>query len=460
MEKTVPRIMLAGTGSGCGKTTVACAVLQALVDRGLRTGAFKCGPDYIDPMFHRRIIGAKSANLDPFFFDPNTLRFLLVRNGADRDVSVIEGAMGYYDGAGMTTDRASAWETAGITDTPVVLVVPAKGAALSVLAVIGGFLDFQTKSHICGVILDRCTDMTYRALAEEIPRRFAGKVEPLGFLPELPECALESRHLGLVTAGEVAGLQEKIRTLARQAEKTLDLDGLLALAKRAPSVRCDPVSLPRKEPVRIAVARDKAFCFYYEDSLEALKEMGGELVEFSPLTDKKLPDGIHGLYMGGGYPELYGEALERNEEMRRSIRLALERGLPCIAECGGFMYLTERIGECSMVGFLPGGCWDNHKLTRFGYVTLRAKKDNLLCRAGEEIQGHEFHHWDAEYPGEDFSAGKPSGRAWDCAFATDCLYAGYPHFHFYAAPHAAENFYEACVKEKQRHAGNRKTNGY
>ena len=450
MEKTIPRVLLAGTGSGCGKTTAACAVLQALVNRGLNAGAFKCGPDYIDPMFHSRIIGAGSGNLDPFFFDRNTLRYLLAKNGAGWDVSVIEGVMGYYDGAGLTTARASSWETACLTDTPVVLTVPAKGAALSVLAVLAGFLEFREDSRIRGVILSRCTAMAYRGLAEEIRRRFGGRVEPLGFLPELPDCRLESRHLGLVTAGEVSGLREKMQVLARQAEETLDLDGLLRLARSAPPLTCAPVALPGKEPVRIAVARDRAFCFYYEDSLAALTEMGGELVEFSPLEDGALPERIHGLYLGGGYPELYGERLSGNTGMRRAVKDALDRGLPCIAECGGFMYLTERIGPWPMVGFLPGKCWDAGKLTRFGYVTLRAKRDSLLCRAGEEIRGHEFHRWDAECPGTDFREEKPGGRAWDCAFATERLYAGYPHFHFYANPRFAERFYDACVKEKER----------
>jgi len=454
VEQNVSRVMLAGVSSGCGKTTVTCAVLQALVDRKLRVGAFKCGPDYIDPMFHSRIIGAKSANLDLFFFQENTLRYLLAKNSRDRDVSVIEGVMGYYDGAGLTSARASSWETARAADTPVVLVVSAKGAALSTLAVIQGFLDFQEDSRICGVILNRCTAMTCQGLARAIRERFGGRVELLGFLPEMPECVIESRHLGLVTAAEVEGLREKLHRLARQAEETIDLDALLALARNAPPLAFEPVELPHYEPVRIGAARDRAFCFYYEDSLDALKSMGAELVEFSPLSDPALPEGLDGLYLGGGYPELYAGRLAENADMRRSIRHALEDGLPCIAECGGFMYLTQMIEDKPMAGFLPGKCWDNHKLTRFGYVTLRAKKDNLLCRAGEEIRGHEFHHWDAEAPGGDFIAEKLNGRRWDCAFATDSLYAGYPHFHFYSNSEFAENFYQACLREKKRHAGN------
>lgn len=449
MERKIPRVMLAGVSSGCGKTTVTCAVLQALVNRGLGVSAFKCGPDYIDPMFHSRIIGAKSANLDLHFFRENTLRYLLAKNAADRDVSVIEGVMGYYDGMSLTTTHASTYEVAQVTDSPVVLVVSAKGASLSILATIQGFLSFRPDSNIRGVILNQCSPMTYGALAKEIEKRLG--IRALGYLPKLADCALESRHLGLVTAAEVENLREKLQIMAHQAEKTIDLDGLLALAKGAEAICYEPVELPRQECVRIAVARDNAFCFYYEDSLEAMTEMGAELIAFSPLHDEGLPENIHGLYLGGGYPELYAEQLSKNRAMRESIYAALERGLPCIAECGGFMYLTEAIGAYPMVGYLPGKCFDNGKLTRFGYVTLHAKGDNLLCGAGEGIPGHEFHHWDCTQPGDDLTAVKPSGKRWDCAVVTERLYAGFPHFHFYANPAFLEGFYHTCLKEKHRH---------
>lgn len=454
MEYRIPRLVLAGTNSGCGKTTVSCAVLQALVNRGCRVGAFKCGPDYIDPMFHSEIIGAKSANLDSFFFTENTLNGLLAEGARDRDISIIEGVMGYYDGLELVTAKASTYEVARMTRSPVVLVVGAKGASLSVLAVIQGFLTLMEDNRICGVILNQCTAMTYRMLREEILRRFGGRVQPLGFLPSLRETVLESRHLGLVTAAEVDSLREKLQRLAAQAEQTIDLDGLLKLAGEAEPICCEEIQFEKyAEPVRIAVAKDRAFCFYYEDNLRMLRKMGAELVPFSPLSDEKLPENIHGLYLGGGYPELYAEQLRQNVSMRESIRASLEQGLPCIAECGGFMYLTERIGGEPMVGFLPGGSFDTGKLVRFGYVQLTAKKDNLLCRAGESIPGHEFHHWDCENPGADFTASKLSGRSWDCAVATPRLYAGYPHFHFYANPRFAEQFYETCLEEKH-HAGN------
>ena len=443
------RIMISGVSSGCGKTTVVCAVLQALVNRGLKTGAFKCGPDYIDPMFHSRIIGAKSANLDLHFFSENTLRYLLAKNAAGCDMSVIEGAMGYYDGAGLTSWKTSAHEIALVTETPVVLVVNARGAALSVLAVIEGFLHFRPESGIRGVILNQCTAMTYASLSAAIEERFG--IRCFGFLPKMDECALESRHLGLVTAAEIQNLREKMQALAAQAEKTLDIDALLALGHEAPPLRCAPIVLPRKEKIRLAVARDKAFCFYYEDSLDAVREMGGEIVPFSPLAGGALPEETDGLYLGGGYPELYAAALSENASMRASVRDALARGVPCIAECGGFMYLTEAIGEMPMVGALPGTCFDTGKLTRFGYVTLRAKSDNLLCRAGGEIAAHEFHHWDCTCPGDAFTAEKPTGRRWDCAVCSGTLYAGYPHFHFYSNPEFLYSFYDACIKEKHRH---------
>ena len=331
MEQKVPRLVLAGTNSGCGKTTVTCAVLQALVSRGLRVGAAKCGPDYIDPMFQSRIIGDLRPYLDAIFFDPDTLRYLLARNAQGCDVTVIEGVMGYYDGLGLTSTRASTYEAARETESPVVLVVNARGAALSVLASVEGFLHFAPDSGIQGVILNGCSAMSYGPLSRELENRLG--VRACGYLPRLPECALESRHLGLITADEVADLQEKLRTMTAVAEKTLDFAALLEIARSAPPLDFTPPVLPEAgAPVRIAVARDRAFCFYYEDSLDLLRQLGAELVPFSPLSDEKLPDGVQGLYLGGGYPELYAARLEENHTLRRQIREAVHTGMPCIAE--------------------------------------------------------------------------------------------------------------------------------
>lgn len=441
------RVLIAGTGSGCGKTTVTCAVLSALKNRGLDAGSAKCGPDYIDPMFHRSIIGAPSSNLDPFFFDENTLRFLLAKNGAGRELTVIEGVMGYYDGLGLTTMKASAYDVARITETPAILTVGAKGASLSILAQIKGFTGFVPESRIKGVILNNCSGKVYSALAPQI----AGMgIKPLGYLPRTPECEIGSRHLGLITADEIADLKRIMRALSEQAERSLDLDGILELSRSAPELSFEPIAFGKREPVRIATARDGAFCFYYEDSLDVLREMGAELIPFSPLEDAALPENVHGLYLGGGYPELYAERLSANISMRESIAAALERGLPCVAECGGFMYLTRSIGEYPMVGFIDGGSFDNGRLTRFGYVTLTAQSDNMLCEKGGSIPAHEFHHWDSDQPGDSFTARKADGSSRPCVHASKTLYAGYPHIHFYANPAFAAGFYNACIKEKHR----------
>ncbi len=441
------RVLIAGTGSGCGKTTVTLALLCALKKRGADVSAAKCGPDYIDPMFHRKIVGTPSKNLDPFFFDENTLRYLLAKAGTHGDLTVIEGVMGYYDGIGAST-RASTFELAEKTETPVILTVNARGASLSVLAQIKGFMTFVPESFIRGVILNNCPEKVYASLAPEIEKRLG--IRALGYMPHIKGSEIGSRHLGLVTADEIGDLKTKLELLSEQAENSLDIDGIAALAASAPELGYTPPAIERHEPFRVAVAQDRAFCFYYGDSLELLRDMGAELIPFSPLADERLPDGIHGLILGGGYPELYPEELSRNQSMRQSVRAALERGLPCIAECGGFMYLTEHIAGSPMVGFIKGGADDTGKLSRFGYVTLTAKQDNMLCGRGEQIPAHEFHRWDCDRTGGDFTAEKPDGRSWDCVFASETLYAGFPHFHFQANPRFAEGFCRACIKEKHR----------
>lgn len=365
--------------------------------------------------------------------------------------------MGYYDGIGLSAD-ASAYDLARATGTPAVLVLDGRGRALTAAAAVKGMRDFRPDSGIRGVILNRVSPMLYPRLKEAIEGETG--VTVYGYLPNLPGCALESRHLGLVTAAEVAGLREKLSALAAQAEKSVDIDGLLALAASAPALDAAAPALP--PPVegrpRIAVARDKAFCFYYADGLELLETLGAELAEFSPLADESLPEGACGLYLGGGYPELFAGALAANAPMREAVRAAVAGGLPTVAECGGFLYLNRLLSDGEgrdwpMAGALPGRAANTGKLGRFGYVTLTAKKDGLLGRAGTRLPAHEFHYWDSDAPGSDFRADKPqSSRGWDCAFHTPTLYAGFPHFHFWAAPAAARNFVAAARRYVQEAA--------
>ena len=450
MKKQIQRIMIAAAGSGSGKTTITCALLEALKAKGRRPTSAKCGPDYIDTMFHSSVLGAPSTNLDLFFFDDNTARYLLAENGSKGDITVIEGVMGYYDGLGIDSTESSSYHLAKVTETPVVLIVNSRGMALSVVASIKGFLEFRPDSNIKGVILNNCTESTYNTLKGVIEHEFNGEVKPLGFMPKMADCSLESRHLGLVTAQEVEDLNVKLMKLRDQAFKSIDLDGIMELAGDAPDLEFDEPEIRRFDKnVRIGVARDKAFCFYYEDSLKLLEKMGAELVDFSPMEDDFLPADLDGLYLGGGYPELYQEQLASKVSMRGAVLRTVNSGMPTIAECGGFMYLTEGIGDSPMVGLLPGECSDQKKLMRFGYITLRAEKDNMLMKAGHEIPAHEFHHWDCTETGSDFTATKKNGRSWKAAFANDNLYAGFPHFNFWADPSLAENFIEACIRYKE-----------
>lgn len=435
------RIMIAGTNSGCGKTTVTCALLKALVNRGENVSSFKCGPDYIDPMFHRVVIGTSSYNLDSFFFDENTLKYLFAKHSLD--ISVIEGVMGFYDGMDFT-DRASSHEVSAITDTPVVLVVNAKGIGNSAGAIIKGFLDYS-KSNIKGVIFNGITHMTY----ERMKKLCEGlKIKALGYFPYVESASIESRHLGLVTAAEIDDIKERLDLLAKTAEECLDIDGILELCSES-RIKYSPVKAEKIADVKIAVAEDRAFCFYYRDSLELLEELGAELVYFSPMSDKELPEGINGLILGGGYPELYAEELEDNISMRKSIRGAVLQNIPCIAECGGFMYLHEHMGdfknkEHEGVGVIPGGCRKLDTLQNFGYMTMTAQKDTLLCLRGESIRAHEFHYFGSDSNGDAFVAEK-KGRSWQCVVAEGNLFAGFPHIDFYANPEFAKRFIRKCA---------------
>lgn len=475
----IPRILLAAGASGSGKTLITCGFLQVLVNRGIKTASFKCGPDYIDPMFHSRVIGTKSRNLDTFFTSKERTRYLLGQNAMDHEMAVMEGVMGYYDGVGGTTTRASAYDLADATDTPVILIVSSKGMSVSLAAYIKGFLEYKENSHIKGVIFNKMSPMLYPRMKKLVEEELGVKV--LGYVPQVSDCVIESRHLGLVLPEEIPELKERLVKLSEILEKTLDVDGILALAEEAPELavpeeltddeafgwniacenKAEGSSVPGKgEKLRIGLAKDEAFCFFYEDNFRLLEKMGAELVPFSPVHDKRLPENLDGLLLYGGYPELNGAALEENSGMRQDIAHALKKGMPCLAECGGFMYLHEEMEGMDgqfykTAGVIPGKVFRTPKLTRFGYITLDQKKQVL----GEEelgpIPAHEFHYFDSENCGKDFGAQKPmSSRGWECIHGGDRLLAGFPHLYYYANPRIPRAFLRKCLEyKKEREQG-------
>ena len=464
------KVLIAGTGSGSGKTTVTSGLLQCLVNRGLDAAAFKCGPDYIDPMFYERITGARAGNLDPFFSDEKTLRWIISRAEERSDISVIEGVMGYYDGIGFTSE-ASTFSVARAVSAPVVLVINCRGMGASVGAVLKGFLDWPeiTDSCIKGVIFNNMSEKLYRQAAEMAESM---GVRPLGYLPRRAALTLESRHLGLVTAGEVADIKEKMKLIASEMEKTVDIEGIIDLAAEAPALRSDAPEWKKKferqiaedtvimargdaRRVRIALASDDAFCFTYKENTALLQEAGCEIVPFSPLSDTGLPDDIDGVILSGGYPELHAAELAANEPMLEAVRQSRADGIPMIAECGGFMYLHEVLEGADgklyrMAGVIPGRCFRTERLGRFGYITLKALEGGLLCPEGSELKAHEFHYWDSEHCGESFLAVKPDGsRSWKCGIMTDDMYAGFPHLFYYDSPKAAMRFVHACAGRRK-----------
>ncbi|MBR6207307.1 MAG: cobyrinate a,c-diamide synthase [Oscillospiraceae bacterium] len=431
------RLLITGTGSGCGKTTVTMGLLAALTARGLAVSSFKCGPDYIDPMFHREALGIPSYNLDPFFSDGEDLKRSFLRH-AGRDISVMEGVMGYYDGIG-TEGTCSTWDVARITGTPAVLVISARGMATSAGAVIAGFRDFRSASGISGVIFNGVPSSMLPMLSRIAQDQ---GVPCFGCLPRREDLSVGSRNLGLITSAEIEDIRSLIAQLGELVEQNLDIDGLLSLASQAPdlSVSGSEDELPRY-PVRVAVAEDKAFCFRYQDNLELLESMGAELVHFSPMADRSLPENVHALYLCGGYPELHLQELSDNRPMRESIRTAVGNGLPTFAECGGFMYLHDDISGVPMCGVIKGSCIEKQRLQRFGYVSLTTDRDSVMGPAGSVIRAHEFHYYDSTSNGDGCTAEKASNHvSYPCCHIGESLFAGFPHLYLPSAPSFAGEF--------------------
>jgi len=440
------QVMIAAPRSGSGKTAVACALLRALQKRGYGPCAFKCGPDYIDPMFHRAVLGVESRNLDLFLSDEARVREIFARGCSGHGAAVCEGVMGYYDGLGGVSDRASSWHVADTLGLPTVLVMPARGAGLTLAAQLRGLVTFRENSRIAGVILNECPGRLCETLAPAIERETG--IAVLGCLPRMEEARFESRHLGLRTAAEIDDLSQRLDAMASELEKHLDWERFLRLCARENPTGETAFDNSGCAVIRLGYANDKAFNFTYAETLETLRAFGAELVPFSPLSDERLPEQIGGLYLPGGYPELFARELSMNCSMRESIKSAVQNGLPTVAECGGFLYLGEALcdaegNEYPMVGALPGTAANAGRLVRFGYETLCAEADSMLFRAGERVPAHEFHYWDATACGGGLRAEKGS-RSWRCGFVSDTLYAAFPHLYFAGRPELARRFVDAA----------------
>ena len=394
-------------------------------------------------MFHSRIIGAKSKNLDGWFCDTDILNYLINKNKCD--IAVIEGVMGYYDGVG---DTASSYKLAVDTKTPSVIIIDCKGMSMSIGAVMKGFLTFKTPGNIAGFIFNRLPESLV-PMAKNLCSDMG--VSYFGRMPYVKGCVIESRHLGLVTADEIKDLKQKMNILSDIAEENILIDEILNTASdEIPDYKSPVINKITKTIPKIAVARDNAFCFYYRDTLELLCDLGCEIIEFSPLSDSKLPKGISGLILGGGYPELYAKELSENKEMLSDIKNKIGDGLPTIAECGGFMYLHNFIEgkdgvKYKMAGVIDGEAYRTGKLQRFGYVNLKAKSDNMLCKNGDVLKAHEFHYWNSTSNGEDFTAEKASNKMqYACVHCSDTMYAGFPHIYLYANIENAKKFLKTC----------------
>ncbi|MCL2137318.1 MAG: cobyrinate a,c-diamide synthase [Coriobacteriia bacterium] len=452
------RIMIAGTGSGSGKTTVTCAVIAALIDLEKQVVSYKCGPDYIDPMFHAKTSGVAALNLDIFLMGEEGVNYSLQRHQDDFDIAVIEGVMGLYDGQS-DTSYASSNHVSLLTGTPVVLVVNPSGMGLSVCAFISGYLGFA-ENNIKAVLLNKVRPSSYPYYKQMIEDNLG--IPVIGYLPQVPGAEISSRQLGLVSAEEIIDIKEKIKALGDQALLSIDFPALLGIASQAEALPRDAgphvasadehsADLP---PAKIYIANDQAFCFYYQENHELLESLGAKVEFFSPLIDSQLPEDADGLVLWGGYPELYAGQLQANESLRESIKAAIGKGLPVYAECGGFAYLHERLvdqgqGMYQMLGVLPGTVRITDTLQDFGYFALTAQSDNMLCPAGTTFNAHFFHYSHSDNPGSSFNAVKPDGRSMSCIVAEKNIFAGHQHLHFIGQANLAASFVSACVEYRK-----------
>ena len=448
----VPRFVIAGTNSGCGKTTITSALISALKKRGMQVQPFKMGPDYIDTMFHSFIAECDGRNIDSFLFDDDTFRYIFQKNSEEADIAVCEGVMGMYDGIGKTSNSSTA-EMSKIIDAPVIMVVNAKGMAVSAAAMVKGFIEFDKTVNVCGVILNNVKSETQYVFLKSIIEEHTD-TEVLGYLQENEKIKIGSRHLGLITAREVSRLEKKMDILADEAERTIDIDRILEIAENASDLKFkDILSKDLKDKfkgLRVGIAYDMAFNFYYRDNIDFLNYLGIETEFFSPLKDYRIPKNIDALYIGGGYPELFPVELTNNISMRNSIKQFAEKGGYIYAECGGLIYMSEKIktfdgNEYSMTGVLKGSCKMGDKLRHFGYVELKDRETEM------EIKGHEFHYSIENIRNRTlFEVSKTRGNrktVWRSGYNYKNVIASYPHIHFYSNMDFVIKFIEKAIKE-------------
>ncbi|UPW81684.1 cobyrinate a,c-diamide synthase [Lysinibacillus sp. Ag94] len=448
------RFVLAGTGSGVGKTTFTIGLMKALQEKGKIVQGFKCGPDYIDPTYHTAVTGRASRNIDSWMFSHEAVRDIVARASKDADVSIIEGVMGFYDGKSPLSNAGSAADISVVTESPVILIVNCASMARSVAAVVKGFQLLSDQPNIVGVIANQVGSVGHYEIAKAAIEQECG-IPVIGYLKREEGIDIPSRHLGLVPAIERGELDTFFDKLGALMAETIDLDQLLALTK-APVLQ-ESGQIFNEQPsqnICIAVAKDAAFNFYYKENLDLLRAKGAELQFFSPLANEPVPAEADGLYIGGGFPEEFAKILADNSVAKKSIREAVAKGLPTLAECGGFMYLTEAITNSNgdrydMVGVIPGEVAMQAKLAALGYREIFGTPNNFLIGSDEEAKGHEFHY--SKYSGShNTPAYETKGRFGNKqeGYQAGNLVAGYTHFHFVSNPKLVDNWLTACKKVK------------
>ncbi|XJZ28669.1 cobyrinate a,c-diamide synthase [Bacillota bacterium Lsc_1132] len=445
------RLVIAGTGSGVGKTTLTIGLMSALRKKGYTVQGFKCGPDYIDPTYHTAVTGRVSRNIDSWMLNHEMVKEIVIRASVGADISIIEGVMGFFDGKNPINNNGSTAEISIITESPVVLVVNCASMARSAAAIVKGFQEFLKETHIVGVIANRVGSEGHYKIVKTAIEQECG-IPVVGYLKKDPDFSIPERHLGLIPSVERGELNPFFDKLGDLVLETIDIDSLYELANVSPlEIKESQFKRREKETVRIAVARDAAFNFYYQENLEMLEAAGAELVEFSPLMGEMLPDRVDGLYIGGGFPEEFAEELAKKTEVKRSIQTAIEKGLPTLAECGGFMFLTEFLETTDeksyeMVGIIPGKVKMQTKLAALGYREITSEEGNFLLNGNLKARGHEFHYSTFHPKTEIRHAYQTKGmRGYKQeGYMQGSLIAGYTHFHFGSCPELIENWVKKC----------------